>query len=234
MSVKSYSSKSSTTNVLRLVIALLAFSSISCSIAETTLVNAEELAEWEFWGQGFVSLDESKKYVVLEEATNSKGIILASPKSYDNVVVNYRVTPLTPTSVMVVMLATNHAGNIDSKYHAADDYDGNMKTLVTENDSYFIAFNNSAHNSTPYITKYADGTKSKLTSAETNLPPAEWYDVEVGKDDNKVWLKINEKLILQATDEQMHPSGHIVFRLRGTKNSIASAKIENLKITSTD
>lgn len=234
MSVKKYSFKSSTTTFLRLILTLLALGSISSSIAETTDVNAQELAEWAFWGQGSVTLDDSQKHVILEESKNSKGIILASPKSYKDVVVNYRVTPLTSTSVMVVMLATNDASNLDSTYRVADDYDGNMKTLTTENDSYFIAFNNSAHSSTPYITKYVDSTKNKLTSAETNLSSAEWYDVEVGKVKNNVWLKVNDKLILQTTDEQMLSSGHIVFRLRGTKNSIASAKIENLKITSTD
>ncbi len=206
--------------------------SVSGVSAKEIRVGYEELGEWVFFGKGFVAEDSKQGHTVLAEIPGSKGVMLVSPKSYSkNIVLSYKIRPLTPESVLVVLLSASDRGEKKS-ISFPNEYNGNMKYLITDIDSYFIAFHNSAHKKTPFIRRYPQELPGKTTliSAESNMMTTEWHDVEVGKKAGKIWLKIDNKTIVEATDKKMIDEGHIVFRMRGTKDRIGVSLIKDVKI----
>ena len=200
--------------------------------AKETSVTANTLADWSFQGTGFKALDTTNNQILLSEEPGSKGVMLVSPSGYgNNVTLQYKVKPLSPESVLVAALAVSNKGT-ESSMTFPDQYDGNMKYLITEADNYFFAFHNSAHKKTPFVRKYPQALPGKdaLTSAPENLMTTEWHDIEVGKLNGKIWLSVNGKQVLSYQDDDMLGKGHIAFRLRGTKTRIASALIKDVTI----
>ena len=61
----------------------------------------------------------------------------------------------------------------------------------------------------------------------------EWYDVEIGKQDQKVWFKLNNQTIFEQEDCQQLSNGHIMFRISGTNGDtviLAKAVMKDLVI----
>ncbi|MCP3941029.1 MAG: hypothetical protein GY710_06050 [Desulfobacteraceae bacterium] len=219
----------------KLLVSLLFFICLSISsnvAAKEIKVGYKDLGKWTFVGKGFVAADSNRDQTILAEIPGSKGVMLISPESYSkDIVLSYKVKPLTPESVLVALLSASNKGE-KKNISFPDKYDGNMKYLITDIDNYFIAFHNSAHKKTPFIRRYPQELPGKiaLISAESNIMTTQWHDVEVGKKAGKIWLKIDNKTIVEATDNKMINDGHIVFRMRGTKNRIAIALIKDVTI----
>lgn len=202
------------------------------SAASGQSYSATELANWDFRGSARLTVNLTKNTLLLEEVSGSKGAILVSPELFrDDLIVTFTAKPLTPTSVLVLMLNVTSNAQGFSGYNLPRDYDGNMRQLVKHNDSYFFAFNNAAHNSTPYIARYQGGESRKLASAADNIPSADSYTVEAGKLDGKLWLNINGKMVVEALDQSPASGGHIIFRIRGTQTSVAGVRISNFSLT---
>jgi hypothetical protein len=207
--------------------------SVSCIVTTKEInVGLKDLEKWTFYGEGFVAVDSAQEQIVLSELPGSKGVMLVSSGSYPgNIVLSYKVRPLTPESVLVVLLSASDKGE-KSSITFPKDYNGNMQYLITDIDNYFIAFHNTAHKKTPFIRRYPQelpGMKA-LVSAQSNIMTTKWHDVEVGKKDGKIWLKIDNKIVVEATDKNMIGNGHIIFRMRGTKDRIAISLIKDIKI----
>jgi len=216
-------------NVIFLTIICLSFNSV---IAKEIKVGNEELGKWTFYGKGVVAEDLNQGHTVLAETLDSQGVMLVSPETYSkDIVLSYKIRPLTPESVLVVQLSASDKGETNS-ISFPNDYDGNMKYLITDIDSYFIAFHNSAHKKTPFIRKYPQELpgKTELVTAQSNVMTTEWHDVEVGKKDGGIWLKIDNKTIVETTDNHMIDDGHIIFRMRGTKDRIGVSLIKDVTI----
>jgi hypothetical protein len=195
-------------------------------------VAPEALSQWSFYGKGFVAVDAQQRHTVLAETPGSKGVMLVSPASYDgDLVVSYKIRPLTPESVLVAMLSVSDRG-ADATLHFPEDYDGNMGTLTTDTDNYFVAFHNAAHKLPPFIRRYSEQTvgREQLVIAESNSMTTEWHAVEVGKQDGRLWLKVDGAIIIEATDATALDAGHFIFRMRGTSERIAVCLIKDLRI----
>ena len=223
----------------KLFVLLLSFIFLSTSgsvSAKEIKVGYKDLGEWTFLGSGFVATDSNQKQTIFAENPGSKGVMLVSPTSYSkDIVLSYKIKPLTPESVLVVLLSASNKGE-KKKITFPKEYDGNMKYLITDIDNYFVAFHNSAHKKTPFIRRYPQELpgKAALISAESNIMTTEWHDVEVGKKSGKIWLKIDNKTIVEATDKKMINDGHIIFRMRGTKDRIGVAIIKDVTIEVND
>lgn len=186
--------------------------------AKEIRIGSKELEKWGFFGKGFVVADSQQEQLVLSELPGSKGVMLVSPDSYrTDIVVSYKIRPLTPESVLVIMLSASDRGE-NNRITFPDGYDGNIQYLMSEIDSYFIAFHNAAHNRTPFIRRCPQepSNNTEFVSAELNIMTTEWYDVEAGRKADRIWLKIDNEIIIEATDKQMLDEGHIIFRMRGT------------------
>jgi hypothetical protein len=219
----------------KLIVLFVSFICLSVSAtlsAKEIRVEYEELEKWSFFGKGFVVADSKQEQIVLSELPGSKGVMLVSPASYPkNIVLSYKIRPLTPESVLVVLLSASDRGE-KSSIIFPNGYNGNMQYLITDTDNYFIAFHNSAHKKTPFIRKYPQELpgKTELVSAESNVMTTEWHNVEVGKNAGRIWLKIDNKIIVEATDKKMTEAGHIAFRMRGTKDRIGVSLIKDVII----
>ncbi len=203
------------------------------AVAGEFKVEPQELARWHLRGDGGVAVDSLGKQVLLAEWPGSKGLILASPAAYGtDVVLSYRVRPLTPETVLVVLLSYSGKEGDRPGLNLPADYDGSMGALVRDKDSYFIAFHNAAHNKTPFIHKYRQ-TQSEATPlafAKTNVMTLQMHHVEIGRRGGRVWLKIDGEMIAEGRDETMLGDGHILFRIRGTKDRIAACLIKDVSI----
>ena len=199
-------------------------------------VAPEALSEWSFYGEGFVAVDAQQRHTVLAEAPGSKGVMLVSPESYDgDLALSYKIRPLTPESVLVAMLAVSDRG-ADAALHFPGDYDGAMGYLTTDTDNYFVAYHNAAHNSRPFIRRYSEATlgREQLVIAESNIMTTEWHTVEVGKQNGRLWLKVNGAIIIEASDPAALEAGRFIFRMRGTSERIGVCLIKDLRIDLVD
>lgn len=200
--------------------------------AKEIRVSPGSLSQWSFYGGGFVAVDTQQQHTVLAETPGSKGVMLVSPRPYDgDLVVSYKIRPLTPESVLVAMLSVSDRG-ADATLHLPEGYDGNMGTLTTDTDNYFVAYHNVAHNSYPFIRKYTEATvgREQLVIGESNRMTTGWHTVEVGKQDGRLWLKVDGALIVEASDAAMLEAGYLIFRMRGTSERIGVCLIKDLRI----
>jgi hypothetical protein len=205
---------------------------VSAVSATEFKVDPEALSEWTFYGEGFVAEDAQGQFTVLAETPGSKGVMLVSPESYaGDFELSYKIRPLTPESVLVAILSASDRGAAASLSFPLD-YDGSMGYLTTDLDNYFIAFHNAAHGKAPFIRKYSQESigKEELVIAASNVMTTEWHDVEVGRNAGRIWLKIDDKTLVEATDEAMLGEGHIIFRLRGTPDRMGVSLIKDVKI----
>jgi len=198
-------------------------------------ITAEMLNEWTFYGEG--SKKTQTGMFFMREANKSGGVAIVSPNPYgENVVVKYEVMTLTPATVCIAILSASNIGE-DEKLSIPDDYDGSMKYWVDNAENYFVAFRNGPHNRTPFIRKYPaeNGADPALAVHNKNLMHSGiFHKVEIGKEGEKIWLKIDGKTILKTTDRESYGGGHIAFRIRGTAGEYASCLMRNLEIEETE
>jgi hypothetical protein len=190
-------------------------------------ITTDELLKWEFHGQGEMS--QWGDQVILKEAVDTKGVMLISPEKYaKDVVMRYKVMALTPATVLVSMLAMSDVGSVD-ELTLSDDYDGNMGLWIKEKDNYFFAYKNAPHNATPFLRRYPN--PGELISAKDNsMIAGVYYDVEVGKKGDLLWLSIDGKKIFKTKDESPLKGGHVAVRIRGVKGFNAGCIIKEMTI----
>jgi len=200
--------------------------------AQSLKFTPEDLNNWAFYGQGS-KMVESHNSFFMREDVESEGVMLVSPDSYgENVVLKYDVMTLTPASVLVAITSASNPGE-DTDITIPNDYDGAMDLWINDVESYFYAFRNGPHNFTPFIRKYpvAEGEDPALVSMKKNIMhPGVFYTVELGRKGNKLWLKVDGKLVLKTVDDNAFGGGHIALRIRGTAGEYAACLIRNMEI----
>ena len=205
----------------------------SVLFANETIKEEPILEKWSLIGKGYLKSDSIKNQVLLSEDLGSKGVMLVSPKAYKkNITVKYKIKPLSFESVAVLMLATTNLN--DNNLSFPKDYDGKMPYLVKNTNSYFMAFHNKAHKKTPFIRKYPQKLPGReaLIEAKQNIMDVKWHEIEAGKHDDKIYLKIDSKTILETKDDKVLKEGHIILRIRGTKEKTASILIKDFTVKS--
>lgn len=191
-------------------------------------VSIPELQKWHFYGQG--ELLNLGGQICLKEADNSNGVMLISPHSFGkDVIVKYQVMSLTPATVLVTMLNISDPGNT-TDLSIPDDYDGSMNLWSNQKQNYFFAFKNAPHGVNPFVRRNP-GSKAPLVSGERDLMVSGiYFDVEVGKVGNNLWLSIDNQLIFEAEDNIEISGGRLAFRIRGTAGFNAGCLIRNVAI----
>ena len=183
---------------------------VPAALKETKVSNAE-LLKWTFNGIGKV-YDESGRQICLQEGENSLGVGLYSPLSYKgDVVMRYKVMPLNAATVLVNLLCMSDEGE-SLELTFPDGYDGSMGPILNKED-YFIAFRNSPHATAPFISKNPKAGQLAIA-------------------DKLVWLKVDGKTVVQCTDPNILPGGHLGIRLRGLVGHPAACVIRDLSILS--
>ena len=192
----------------------------------------KDLLKWEVWGTGIVA-NGGHSQLIMSEKDSSKGVMIVSPKSYkNNVVLSYDVMALRPATVLIVELLANN--NKDYELKLPQDYDGNVEYLFKNVQMYMFAFQNAAHNKPgPFIRKYPmPGTKPLVEVDQQYMQSGIYYNIEVGKNGEKLFLKVDGKPVLETIDTAPIQGGKILLRIRGTAHEVASCLIRNVKIYS--
>lgn len=193
-------------------------------------VSSNELINWRIWGKGEVfNLGDQ---TCLKEYDETKGVMIVSPKAYgENVILKFKVLALTSASVVAVVISGSDPGRSDELIIPID-YDGNFNLWQEEKENYFFAFKNAPHGLTPFVTKNPKPGKI-LTSASKNFMVAGlYYDIEVGRKDNKLWLSIDNEKAFEINDEEPLSGGHVALRIRGTAGFKGACLIKDLIIFS--
>jgi hypothetical protein len=193
-------------------------------------VSPDELIHWTRVGKGKV--EKSGAQIAMQESEDSKGIMLVSPDAYgSDIIVRYKVMALTPATVLVALVSASDAGASDH-LTIPEDFDGSLGLFTSEKENYFFAFKNAPHNVTPFVRK-SPATGETLGSASDNTMIAGvYYDVEIGKSGEKLWLSVDGKKLFEAEDKKPLGGGHLALRIRGTAGFIAGCLIKDLEVFS--
>ncbi|MFO7776164.1 MAG: hypothetical protein R6W89_10225 [Candidatus Hydrogenedentota bacterium] len=196
---------------------------------EAAPLEPAELLEWDRWGVGDYAnfRDEA---VHMRETSGSEGLMLVSPEPYgEQVVLTYKAMTLRLATVLVAGVSAADAPGTDALTLPAD-YDGSMAPLI-ERSLYFFAFHNAPHMSTPFVNRFTpEGARLLQEAEQRHMQPGYWHDIEVGRDGDRVWLKIDGEEVLDADDDDPPAGGRLMFRIRGTGLEPASCLIRDVVI----
>jgi hypothetical protein len=192
-------------------------------------VSPEELVNWKLLGEGQV-FNIFNGQTCLMEADTTQGVMLMGPDYYgENVVVKYKALALTPASVFVTMLSTTDTTS-EQTLTIPEEYDGSMGLLTQDIANYFFAFKNEPHGANPFIMKNPGSVQESSAAQSDGMVAGVYYDIEVGRIGEKVWLSIDGKKVVEMQDPQPLKGGHVIFRLRGTAGLKAACLIKEFKI----
>jgi len=196
------------------------------------VITSMDLNSWDFWGMG-KSFESGGGQFCLTENDSTLGAVLISPESYaGDVIIRYKTYALTTATVLVVMHSVSDLDS-DDKLTIPRDYNGKMGLWVNEKDNYFYAFRNAAHAYPPFIRRYPiPGNDALVIAKENFMLPGVYYSIEIGRINNKLWLSVDGKKIVETEDKPILSGGHIIFRVRGTAGFKAACLIKDLEIYS--
>jgi hypothetical protein len=217
--------------VLVLVILLLtgsAYSQTNDFGLKKKMVSTDELINWTIVGKGKVEKYGSQ--LAMQESDDSKGIMMVSPDAYDSdIIVRYKVMALTPATVLVALLSVSDVGE-SVNLSIPGDFDGSLGLFTNEKENYFFAFKNAPHNVTPFVRKSPADGKTLGSAGENRMIAGVYYEIEIGKYQEKLWLTIDGEKVFEAEDEKPLTGGHLALRIRGTAGFKAGCLIKDLEI----
>ncbi len=199
-------------------------------------ISARALSTWQTLDIGKSTVTDEG--LIIEEMEGSDGYFLISPDSYQGeLVINYKVKAMSASSVLIVLFAASDMGISDSLILPPADTKGmGFWTWRTQLEHYNLTFNNRSHGNRPFFFKNESPTKRGFyqQSIDNIMEVGIWYDVEIGKQQNRLWFKLNNELIFEQEDCQPLPNGHLMFRISGTSGEkviFAKAAIKDLVIS---
>ncbi len=178
-------------------------------------------------GNGFVTHGQ----FFMEEVEGSNGFMLLSPEKYDDVILRYEIMTLNPATVLVAILNASDMG--ESTDLSLEENSDTFGFWTKEVEGYMFGFRVMAHNSTPFLRKHPakQGESAQIALADKDVMHSGWrHQVECGKKDGRLWLKIDEETLFYVVDEVPLAAGKIAIRVRGTANELGKCMIRNLEI----
>ncbi len=219
---------------------------MSASLCFTVLVNAQPLIRESISAkklQAWTTLDKGKTSVnkdelIIEEIQGSDGYFLISPKSYEgDLILNYKVKTMSESSVLIVLFSASDKGQSSNLTLPPPETTGRgFWDWRTNLEHYNLTFNNQSHGITPFFFKNETAYKKGFHQrAKSNIMEVgAWYEVEIGKVENRLWFKLNDKIIFEQEDCNPLANGHVIFRISGTTGEqtiLAKAAIKDLAIS---
>lgn len=229
------------TGIKFLTICLVVFVTAGCRMSPATFhkeiskqkQGAYQLFHWQNLGIGEVEVIEDGKVLKVTEGVDSKGFVLFSPRKYSrNVVIRFKAKPLQYEGVGVVLFSASPVQG--DKILIPKNYDGNWQFWIGDDstvNSYVFAFHTDYHQ--PYAFVKKNPGFVELDRGKDIAVDEKWYDIEIGRLGAKLWMSINGKILLEATDPEQGglPAGHIGFRLRGPGDGSYSCLYKDVVIT---
>lgn len=198
-------------------------------------ITPKEMASWLTFDKGKTTIEGD--VLIVEEVEGSDGYFLISPKIYPkDFTLTYKVKAMSESTVLINLFSVLQ----DSK---SDEFllppvistPSEVWQWRSSMQHYNLTFNNRSHGITPFFFKNSPtkprGFDEKLK--ENIVEVGAWYVVEIGKKDNRIWFKLNNKLIFDVEDKNPFEGGRLIFRISGTtgkKVIFAKAALKDIMI----
>lgn len=191
----------------------------------------KDLLHWTAVGIGSARIDKIAKALRLTEGKGSKGITLVCPDRFaQNVVFRFEAKPLQPNGVNVILIAISDratGGPAPLPAHS----DGNLSIWTSGSlSNYMAAFHTGFHQPNSYIKR--NPGEILIAEAADAATEETWYDIEFSRQKDKLWLKVNGKLVCEGYDRSPEalPGGSVGLRLRGPGDGTYSCLFRNVRI----
>jgi lysophospholipase L1-like esterase len=194
-------------------------------------VPVSDLAQWPIFGAGTVAATQ-ENLIVLTEGKDSEGVVLLSPEEFPaNIVLRFKIRPNQFEGVLMAMLCASplqgDAISVPEGYKGAMGFWNGPKAEVR---NFLFAFHTGYHQPMAFLNRNpGEGGLNRHTD-----PAAEqrWYEVEVGRRESRVWLKIDGEVALESNEpgNARLPAGRVGFRLRGPGDGSFFATIKDVKL----
>ncbi|MDD8016043.1 MAG: neutral/alkaline non-lysosomal ceramidase N-terminal domain-containing protein, partial [Acidobacteriota bacterium] len=206
--------------------------SFAFSTASTQKIySPEDLSRWNLVGIGTVQVDGDQEALRLSEGKESKGITLVSPDRFEkNIVLRFAAKSLQSKGVSVILLSISDK-ETGGPASLPDRSDGNMGFWTSGNVSnYLAAFHTGYHQPNSYIRRNPGDLL--ISQARDVATSEEWYDIEFGREDSRLWLKVNGETVCEGVDRGLAElgGGAVGFRLRGPGDGTYSCLIRDVRI----
>lgn len=215
---------------------ILSVVTFGCGQNHTEEITPEELATWQTFDKGKSTIEDNM--LIVEETEGSDGYFLISPKKYESdFKLTYKVKALSESTVLITLFSvvqesddgTFSVPEVSATPRQVWDWRSGMK-------HYNLTINNRSHGITPFFFKNippsSRGFNERL--GENIMEVGEWYDVEIGKQQNRLWFKLNGETFFDVKDENPYQKGRLIFRISGTtgENTIfAKAAFKDIVIS---
>ncbi|WP_350286705.1 hypothetical protein [uncultured Croceitalea sp.] len=185
---------------------------------EQKRITPEELSTWQTFDKGKSTVNGDE--LIVEETEGSDGYFMISPNLFEeDFTLNYKVKALSASTVLINLFSVtqNHS---DTAFVLPPDTSTPREVWQwrTEMAHYNLTFNNSSHGITPFFFKnnspYSKGFHQSLP--ENIMEVGEWYSVEIGKKENRLWFKLNDTIHFDVEDCNPLLRGRLIFRISGT------------------
>jgi hypothetical protein len=209
--------------------------SLSCSLRgspDTHRITALDVARWRLLGIGDVSQEAEGSILRLREGRDSKGVVLLSPRVFpSDCVLRFQVRPERHEGVNVVFFSVSERPGAESEF--PEGYDGNLR-LWQGNDapvqSYMIAFHTGYHQPNAFVRRNPGIVE--LAAAPDVVTRETWHQIEIGRAERRIWLKVDGEPVLDAVDTGASPlpGGRIGLRLRGPGDGTFSSLYRDFEV----
>jgi len=196
-----------------------------------------EMMTWATVDKGIRAIDGNS--IVIEETEGANGYFLINPKVYEgDMIVRYQVKALSASSVLITLFAVSDPSTDSVISLPPEQSSGSEIWNWRRNLKHFnLTFNNVSHQHNPFIFKnLSSRSKGFHQSLAKNISEVgKWYNVEIGKQENRVWFKLDDEIIFDISDCDPLDSGQLLFRISGSNGDTviyAKAAFRNLIIFS--
>lgn len=207
-----------------------------CSQNSQEKITSEELATWQTFDKGKSTVQDDM--LIVEETEGSDGYFLISPKEYEtDFILTYKVKALSESTVLITLFSVIQEG--DNSNFSVPPVSATPREVWNWRSGmkhYNLTINNRSHGITPFFFKNippsSRGFNEKLE--ENIMDVGKWYDVEIGKQQNRLWFKLNGETFFDVKDTDPYQKGRLIFRISGTtgENTIfAKAAFKDIVIS---
>lgn len=209
----------------RLGVAFLLLAGMATAAAEMN-----DLSEWSFHGHGNLDQLPEGEGAVLQEQTDSVGLMLISPKAVEgDVTLSFDFRPENEASVGVAMLNIQFP---EEEKSLPEDYDGSSAFWFSgEAPNYFMAFHNAAHDRRPFVVRNPP-RETLFEAEEETIAPGQWHTIRASRKENTLIFEVDGTEIYRVEDpDPLENKGYLAFRFRGTEAMPARAVIRNISVS---
>jgi len=218
------------------LITLLTVTAFGCSQSKKEKITPVELATWQTFDEGKSTVNGDE--LIIEETEGSDGYFLISPKEYEtDFILTYKVKALSESTVLITLFSVLQEGNNDTfSVPAVTATPREVWNWRSRMKHYNLTINNRSHGITPFFFKNVPPSSRGFNERlqENIMKVGQWYDVEIGKKENRLWFKLNGKVFFDVEDAEPYEKGRLIFRISGTtgeKTIFAKAAFKDIVIS---